>query len=196
MKRIYEKEPIEINEKQKVVEMDVNNPLFVIAFKDTVLENKEELVKKHIAVEILLYMLIGKSSRLYQKLYNQGLIITQPDLDYEFSKQYAHITISGQSSNPEKLAEELKKEIKELQQTGIDEKIFNRIKKKMYGSYVTEFDDVSNVAKMFMGDYFKGINSFDYIEKHGQVSKEYTEEILKEVFEESKMVLSIVKGKM
>ena len=157
MKRIYEKEPIEINEKQKV------------------LENKEELVKKHIAVEILLYMLIGKSSRLYQKLYNQGLIITQPDLDYEFSKQYAHITISGQSSNPEKLAEELKKEIKELQQTG---------------------NDVSIVAKMFMGDYFKGINSFDYIEKHGQVSKEYTEEILKEVFEESKMVLSIVKGKM
>lgn len=176
--------------------MDVNNPLFVIAFKDTVLENKEELVKKHIAIEILLYMLIGKSSKLYQKLYNEGLVITQPDLDYEFSKQYAHITISGQSNNTEKLTEELKKEIKELQQTGIDEKTFNRIKKKMYGSYVTEFDDVSDIAKMFMGDYFKGINSFDYIEKHGQVSKEYTEEILKEVFDENKMVLSIVKGKM
>lgn len=187
---------MEINQKQKVVEMDVNNPLFVIAFKDTVLENKEELVKKHIAIEILLYMLIGKSSKLYQKLYNEGLVITQPDLDYEFSKQYAHITISGQSNNTEKLTEELKKEIKELQQTGIDEKTFNRIKKKMYGSYVTEFDDVSDIAKMFMGDYFKGINSFDYIEKHGQVSKEYTEEILKEVFDENKMVLSIVKGKM
>lgn len=176
--------------------MDVNNPLFVIAFKDTVLENKEELVKKHIAIEILLYMLIGKSSKLYQKLYNEGVIISQPDLDYEFSKQYAHITISGQSNEPEKVAEELKKEIKELQQTGIDEKIFNRIKKKMYGSYVTEFDDVSNISRMFMSDYFKGINSFDYIEKHGQVSKEYAEEILKEIFNEDKMVLSIVKGKM
>lgn len=176
--------------------MDVNNPLFVIAFKDTVLENKEELVKKHIAIEILLYMLIGKSSKLYQKLYNEGVIISQPDLDYEFSKQYAHITISGQSNEPEKVAEELKKEIKKLQQTGIDEKIFNRIKKKMYGSYVTEFNDVSNISRMFMSDYFKGINSFDYIEKHGQVSKEYAEEILKEIFNEDKMVLSIVKGKM
>ena len=58
-----------------------------------------------------------------------------------------------------------------------------------------EFNDVSDIAKMFMSDYFKGINSFDYIEMHKQVSKEYTEEILKEVFDENKMILSIVKGK-
>lgn len=195
IKRIYPEEPEEINEKQKKVEMDVNNPLFVIAFKDTVLENKEEIVKKHIAIEILLYILIGKSSKLYQKLYNEGLIISQPDLDYEFSKEYAHITISGQSNNPEKLTEELKKEIENLKQNGIDEKIFNRVKKKIYGGYVTEFNDVSNIARMFMSDYFKGINSFDYIEMHKQVSKEYTEEILKEIFDENKMILSIVKGK-
>lgn len=195
IKRIYPEEPKEINEKQKKVEMDVNNPLFVIAFKDTVLENKEELVKKHIAIEILLYILIGKSSKLYQKLYNEGLIISQPDLDYEFSKEYAHITISGQSNNPEKLTEELKNEIENLKQNGIDEKIFNRVKKKIYGGYVTEFNDVSNIARMFMSDYFKGINSFDYIEMHKQVSKEYIEEILKEIFDENKMILSIVKGK-
>ena len=195
IKRIYPEEPEEINEKTKTVTMDVNNPLFVIGFKDVVLENKEELIKKHIAIEILLYMLIGKSSKLYQKLYKEGLIISQPDLDYEFSKQYAHITISGQSNNPEKLTEEFKKELKDLKEKGIDEKVFNRIKKKIYGNYVMEFNDVSDIAKMFMSDYFKGINSFDYLENHKQVTKEYIEEILKEVFDENKMILSIVKGK-
>ena len=195
IKRIYPEEPAEINKKEKTVEMDVNNPLFVIGFKDTVLKNKEELVKKHIAIEILLCMLIGKSSSLYQKLYKEGLIIAQPDLDYEFSKEYAHITISGQSNAPKKIAEELKKEIENLKQNGIDEKVFDRIKKKMYGSYVTEFNDVANIARMFMGDYFKGINSFDYIEMHKQVTKEYTQEILNECFDENKMILSIVKGK-
>ena len=195
IKRIYPEEPEEINLKKKTVEMDVNNSLFVIGFKDSVLGNKEELVKKHIAIEILLYILIGKSSALYQKLYEEGLVIAQPDLDYEFSKQYAHITISGQSNNPEKLAEELKKEIENLKQAGIDEKIFDRVKKKMYGSYVTEFNDVADIARMFMGDYFKGINSFDYIEMHKQVTKEFTEEILKDIFDENKMILSIVKGK-
>ena len=129
------------------------------------------------------------------KLYNENLLLTQPDLDYEFSKQYAHITISGQSNNPEKLTEELKKEIENLKQNGIDEKIFDRVKKKMYGSYVTEFNDVADIARMFMGDYFKGINSFDYIEMHKQVTKEFAEEVLNEVFDQNKMILSIVKGK-
>ena len=195
IKRIYPEEPEEINEKQKIVKMDVNNPLFVIGFKDKVLKNKEEMVKRHIAIEILLYMLSGKSSKLYQELYKEGLIIAQPDLDYEFSKEYAHITISGQSNNPEKLKEKFTSEINNLKQNGIDQKVFNRIKRKIYGDYVTEFNDVSNISRMFMSDYFKGINSFDYIEMHAQVTKEYTEEILKEVFDENKMILSIIKGK-
>ena len=93
VERIYPQEPEEINEKEKIVEMAVNNPLFVIGFKDKVEKNKEEMVRKHIAIEILLYMLIGKSSSLYQDLYKNNLILAQPDLDYEFSKEYAHITI-------------------------------------------------------------------------------------------------------
>ena len=94
VERIYPQEPEEINEKEKIVEMAVNNPLFVIGFKDKVEKNKEEMVRKHTAIEILLYMLIGKSSSLYQDLYKNNLILAQPDLDYEFSKEYAHITIS------------------------------------------------------------------------------------------------------
>ncbi len=195
IKRIYPNEPEEINQKEKIVEMEVNNPLFVIAFKDIVLENKTEQVKKHIAIEILLYMLLGKSSTLYKKLYNEGLIMAEPDLDYEFSKEYAHITISGQSNNPKKLVEYFIEEIEKIKQNGLDEQQFKRIKKKILGDYITEYNDISSIARMLMSDYFKGINSFDYIENHSQVSKEYTQKILTEIFNTEKMVVSIVKGK-
>lgn len=195
IKRIHPEEPSEIFEKQKTVEMDVNNPLFAIGFKDEVLDNKEELVKKHIAIEILLYMLLGKSSALYKKLYEEGLILSQPDLDYEFSKEYAHVVISGQSNKPEKVVEYVKQEIERLKNNHLDEKQFKRIKKKILGDYITEYNDISSIARMLMGDYFKGINSFDYIENHQQVSKEYAEKILQQVFDENKMVVSIVKGK-
>lgn len=195
IKRIYPEEPPEIFEKQKTVEMDVNNPLFAIGFKDGVLENKAEQVKKHIAIEILLYMLLGKSSALYKKLYEEGLILSQPDLDYEFSKEYAHVVISGQSNKPGKVVEYVKQELERLKNNHLDEKQFKRIKKKILGDYITEYNDISSIARMLMGDYFKGINSFDYIENHQQVSKEYAEKILQQVFDENKMVVSIVKGK-
>ena len=195
IKRIYPKEPEEINKEKIEAVMDVNNPIFVIAIKDKTLENETEQVKKHIAIEILLNIIAGKSSKLYKKLYEKGIVMSPLDLDYEFSKQYAHIAISGQSNEPEKVMEELKKEIEKLKKEGLEKQQFERIKKKIYGDYITEYNDISGVARMLMADYFKGINSFEYIEKHKQVTKEYAEKILREIFDENKMVISIVKGK-
>ena len=48
---------------------------------------------------------------------------------------------------------------------------------------------------MFLSDHFKGINSFDYLEEYENVTKQFAEQILKDVFCEDKMVVSIVKGK-
>ena len=195
IKRIYPKEPEEINKEKIEAVMDVNNPIFVIAIKDKTLENETEQVKKHIAIEILLNIIAGKSSKLYKELYEKGIVMSPLDLDYEFSKQYAHIVISGQSNEPERVMKELKKEIEKLKKEGLEKQQFERIKKKIYGDYVTEYNDISGVARMLMADYFKGINSFEYIENHKQVTKEYAEKILKEIFDENKMVISIVKGK-
>ena len=65
-----QKEEKEINQKKKEVSMELSNPLFLIAYKDNV-ENKENFVKRHIAIEILLNMIIGKSSELYKRLYEE-----------------------------------------------------------------------------------------------------------------------------
>ena len=195
IKRIYPEEPEEINKEKIEAVMDVNNPIFVIAIKDKTLENETEQVKKHIAIEILLNIIAGKSSKLYKELYEKGIVMSPLDLDYEFSKQYAHIVISGQSNEPERVMKELKKEIEKLKKEGLEKQQFERIKKKIYGDYITEYNDISGVARMLMADYFKGINSFEYIENHKQVTKEYAEKILKEIFGENKMVISIVKGK-
>lgn len=193
IKRIYEEEQNEIVEKEKTVQMDVNNPIYAIGFKDKI--NKEEnIVKKHIAIEIILYMLLGKSSESYKELYEQGDIMGQPDLDYEFSKTYAHVLITGTSKNPQNIVKKLKETIEKYKQTGLNQQHFERIKKKIYGDYVTEYNDISNIARMFLADYFKGINSFEYLEEYNQVTLEFANQILKEVFREDNMVVSIVKG--
>ena len=195
IQRIYPEEPEEIYEKQKIQEMDVNNPIFVIAYKDKVLEDKTEQVKKHIAIEIILNILFGKSSELYKELYEKGLIYSKPDLDYEFSKEYAHIVIAGQSENPKEVQKEINEKLKQLKQNGINKEDFERIKKKIYGNYIMEYNDISDIARMVMSDYFKGINSYDYIQNYNQITKEYSEKILVENFDEEKQIISIVKGK-
>ena len=158
-------------------------------------ENKKEIVKKHIAIEILLNMIIGKSSDVYKELYEAGDLLSVPDLDYEFSDEYAHILISGQSKNPDKIKEKIEKEIEQYKNKGLNKEHFERIKKKIYGDYVAEYNSVGNIARMFLADKMKGINSLDYIEEYNTVTKEYTQEFLRDVFKTENLVMSVVKCK-
>ena len=198
IKRIYPKEQEQIVKNEETAEMEVSMPIFVIGIKDKMDNQNSDsssAVKKHIAIEILLNMLIGKSSKLYKKLYEEELITGVPYLEYEFSKQYAHIAITGQSNDPKKVLEKFKEEMENLKNKELDVAHFQRIKNMIYGDYVKEYDDVAEICRMFVADYVKGINSFEYIENYNQVTPEYAKQILKEVFDEEKMVISIVKGK-
>ena len=121
--------------------------------------------------------------------------MSQPDLDYEFSKQYAHVLVTGMAKEPKNVVKELANAINNYKQTGLNKEHFERIKKKIYGDYVTEYNDVSNIARMFLADYFKGINSFSYLDAYSNVDVEYANKILNEVFNEDKMVVSIIRGK-
>ena len=197
IKRIYPEEPEEIVQKEITKKMEVSMPIFVIGIKDKV-DNEncsnDASVKKHIAIEILLNMLVGKSSKLYKELYESELITGEPYLEYEFSKQYAHIAITGQSNNPKEVLRRLQEEIRNIKSKDLDINHFQRIKNMIYGNYVKEYDDVAEICRMFVADYMKGINSFEYIENYKQVTPEYTKQILEEVFDEEKIVISIIES--
>ncbi len=198
IERIFQEEPEEIVKEKIEQKLEVSQPLYTIGIKDKIdnieNSNRADIVKKHIAIGILLNIIMGRSSKLYKELYNEGLIYSGASLDYEFSKTYAHILIAGQSTDPEKLYEKFKIRVKELIEKGIDEDDFERNKKMIYGGYVREYNDVTDIARIFLADYFKGINSFDYIEEINSINVEYLNQVLKDVFKEDKMVLSIVKS--
>ena len=198
IERIYPEEPDTIVQEKIEQKLEVSQPIFTIGIKDKQplcsIENKVELVRKHIGIEILLNLIIGRSSNLYKKLYNDGIISFQPALQYEFGKTYAHILITGQAEDTNCVYEEFKSEVKKLKQDGINADDFQRLKKMIYGGYIREYDDVADVSKMFLSDYFKGIDSFDYLNEIESINVEYLIQILNEVFKEEKMVLSTVKN--
>ncbi len=192
IKRIMPQEKEEIVKEKIEQKMDVSQPLFVIGIKDKLVEPQER-VKKHIAIEILLNMIFGKSSKLYKELYNDGILFVTPSLDYEYSRGYAHILISGQSTDPEKVYDKFKKTVEEMKQSKIDLQEFNRIKKTIYGDYVKEYNSTADIARMFLADFFKGINSFDYLEEIMTINEQYVQQILKNIFVEQKMIISVIK---
>ena len=189
IKRIYPEEPEDIVQEKIEQKMDVSQPIFVIGIKDKLADTKER-VKKHIAIEILLNMILGKSSKLYKELYDEGLLFSTPSLDYEYATGYAHILITGQSPDPEKVYERFKQTVANMK---IDSTEFNRIRKRIYGEYIKEYNDVEDIARMFLSDFFKEMNSFDFLEEITVINEEYVEQVLKDVFNDKKMVISVIK---
>ena len=65
IKRIYPSEPESINKAKVEMKLEVSQPLYVIGIKDKRMSSEEsenEIIKKHISIEILLMLIFGKSS--------------------------------------------------------------------------------------------------------------------------------------
>ncbi len=189
--RIYNDEQIDIVNPYIEKAMDISMPSVIVGYKDNDLESNK--IKKNIAVDILSSIIIGKSSELFEELYEAGKILAEPSMIYEFSKTYAHILIQAQTNFVEEFTQKLDEKIKNLQRDGIKVEDFERAKRKAYGEFVKEYNDVSTIATNLVSDYFKKINSFEYFEEFGTISKEYVEEVLKENFVDDMKVISVIK---
>lgn len=189
-KRVYNEEQKEIVEKKITQKMDISMPCAIIGYKDNDLKSNK--VKKDIAIDILGNILFGKSSETFEKLYESGKIISVPSINYEFSKTYSHALIQIQTDYIDYVVKEIEDRIEMVKKEGINEDDFERAKKSVYGDFVKEYNEVSNIATVLVSDYFKNINSLEYFEEFASVSKDYVEKVLKETFCKDKEVLSII----
>ena len=192
IKRIFEEEPERIVKSKIEQEMNVSKPIFTIGIKcKAPLQN--EKVRMNIAMEIILNTLVGESSNLYKEMYQAENVFSAPSISYEFGDNYAHILISENANDPELFYNRLREEIENFKKNGINIEDFERNKKMIYGEYVKEYNDITGIARMFLADFMKGINSFDYLEEIGVIDLNFVNQVLKENFNLEKMVLSVVK---
>lgn len=52
----------------------------------------------------------------------------------------------------------------------------------IYGEYVKEYNDATSIARMFLSDFMKGINSFDYLEEVDIMDLNFVNQVLKDNF--------------
>lgn len=165
----------------------------MMGFKDTDTGyDGKKLLKKYIELTILLKMIFGKSSRLYNNLYEQGLITPSFNAEYTMQPDYGYTAIEGESSDPKKVYELMLNEIKRLQNDGLNEKDFNRIKKVVWGEYIKTLNDVENYGVAFMQMLFQGIDYFDYYDVYKTVTFEDIVNRFNQHFTAENAALSVV----
>lgn len=183
-------EPEEINQKEIIANMDVSIPIFTFGYKlKPIKENKSKI---SLSLEIILEILFGTSSECYKELYEKGLIFENVSATYEYARDYAHILIQGKTNDLKETKKIIEEKIEKYKNNGISDDEFERAKRKIYGQYVREYNDVSIIAIMSISNYFRKIKPFENIENYNLVTKQYVEKTLKEAFNKGKMVESYV----
>lgn len=141
----------EILEPQTVVsnyveqKLEVAIPIFNLGFKQKI-ETPYRRLKSKVCVNLLLELLCGEASPLYEKLMNEGLINDEFDSEYFTGNGYAAVIFGGESSDPQRVAEEIKAEIARLREVGADKKLFSAVKCSMYGDAIRRFNSVEGIA--------------------------------------------------
>lgn len=192
IKKIFESEPENVAKKRNEAVCDVSMPIFMYGFK--INPNMEDIIKTEISLDILLEMLVGRSSDLYEELYESGLITSPLGVDITLEKEYAFFNISGESKEPDKVIDKIKESITNLKNSELDNERFERIKKRLLGDYIRQFNSVDKVAHMFMANIFRGVDIFEYVNRYMDVKLEDLKEVLDKYFNFDMDAVSIVKA--
>lgn len=188
---IYPDDPENVFQKEIEQKLSVSSPIFDIGFKDSGKYTGDEILKNEIAVKIILSSVASKSSDLYERLYNDGLINDEFSYDYMYEEQYACAIIGGESKEPKKVCGEVIKYLKDKKRIDADE--FDRAKKSIWGSYLRTFNDVEGICSAMVRNVLKGVNWFDFSNIFDSVTLAFVNEKYEKLFcDEEKQALSVV----
>ena len=186
-------EPEEINQSYIEQELPVANPIFAIGFKEsheTPLVSNRELI----ITEVLLSIIAGGTSPLFNRLLKDGLVNDEFSSEYFTGYGYSSIIFSGESSDPQKVFDELKKEIERLKSQGIDKSELERTLKKCYGREITDtYDDVEAVAAKLVDAAVRNQKPFEELEIYKSISYNDCMQVLNNKFDFDKAAISVIK---
>lgn len=194
VERSFEDEPRDIVKAYDEYHLAMSVPVFSFGYKEKC-ETPERTLKEIVETNILLEVLIGESSPLYSSLIEKGLINSQFSKEYFVGYGYEAIMFDGESTNPQAVADEIKREVARLKKDGIDDELFETVRRNLYGKEIMQYNDIDAVANGMISCYFSDYGIFDTMDIYKNVTKADIEKRLLEVMDEKYSALSVVKSK-
>lgn len=165
VERAIVEEPYEIDQKEEVLQMDVVMPKLIVSMKiNDILQDPKEKLKRELGMNVLLDLLFARSSSLYEKWTQEGLINDSFSASFTQERDYSFLQIGGDTTKPEQLKEKILDLIEDMEDYQICEEEFNRVKKKNIGMLIGVFNSPESIANLFSRYYFEGIMIFDLID--------------------------------
>ena len=190
IERDYGTEPETVAEKETVLEMEVSAPQFLAGFKCAPAAEGDDYMRAAILGDMASDILMGESSALYQRLYEQGLINPSFGGAFEMMPGVAYLYAGGDSKDANAVTDAILREAARIAAEGVDEDYFRRIRKASFGANLRGLNSFENIAVTLTEGYFHGYDPLRFPEVFESITPEDITAFLKANVTAERMVLS------
>jgi len=188
--RDYGQEPEAVAERETSRAMEVSCPQFLTGFKCRPAADGEDYLRLAVIGDMACDILLGDSSPLYLRLYDQGLINTSFGGSFEMMPGTAYLYAGGDSKDARRVQAEILKEADRLVREGIDEAFYQQVRRAAFGANLRGLNSFENIAVCLTEGYFHGYDPLRFPQVFDSVSREDVTAFLRESIREDRAVLS------
>ena len=175
---------------EKIITMPVSKPCFGIGFKEQPLQHDD--LRSEILYDLILCCISGGMSRLYRKLYDEGL--TNPGFGGEVLRVdgCCCILFTGESDVPDTVKQLLLEEIRRIRAEGVDREIFTLCKNEKYGQLIENLENVEDSASQMADFALSGQTVAQQIATLAALTAEDADAALQKILSEERMAVMYI----
>ena len=175
--------------------MEVSLPIFLAGCKAQPAPKGRENLRLELVSGLALEILVGHSSPLFFRLYGQGLVNSDFSASFDSAADAAYSMFGGECRDPERVFDEVKKEIARLSENGPDTALFGRIKKAALGRMIRSLNSFDAICNNCISGYFKGYDAFDAPEILSSITENDVAAFMRVNLSPDNMAISVITPK-
>ena len=161
-------------------QMEVAMPMFQLGFRCESAPNGPESIRQEVVGDLAAEALFGESSRLYLRLYEEGLIDSSFGGGFECLDGCSMLLCGGDSDEPEEVCDAILTEAERLAREGVEEEDFLRMKRSALGRRIRELDSFDSTCFRLCAYHMSGVDYFGFPEVYRQVQAQEIQAFLAE----------------
>jgi len=190
IERYYPNEPYEVKSKEVEEVMPVTLPQLALGYKYHAPKRKSEMLIDEIVLKIAFDIVIGNSSKLYNELYEENLILDDFSFGSSVNQSYAFTILGGSTPNPKELKKRLLSEIPQAIEKDINSVNFERIRNKHIGQFIMSSDSLTGVSNKYVTYKIKGMEMSEYFEVLNNITIDKLKVKIKEILDYNNYTIS------
>jgi predicted Zn-dependent peptidase len=175
-----------------VEEAVVSRPQVVLGLKD-LRPSREGLLERDLAATVALDLVFGRATDWYAERYESGLIDDSFSCSTMADETFDFTLIGGETDEPERLADEVRRELRRAAKRAFPKGEVERAKRKRLGRYLRAFNAPDEVAFLVHAYAHHGIDPFAVPEAIEGLTARGLAARLRELVDDDNIAVSILK---